>query len=47
MVKKDFCDIDDKFKIKLKDTFIYDSDPTLLTAQIEKLTRYTQSFAKF
>ena len=29
-------------KIKLKDTFIYDVDPTLLTAQIEKLTRYPQ-----
>jgi len=27
-------------KIKLKDTFVYDVDPTLLTAQIEKLTRY-------
>ena len=31
-----------KTKIKLKDTFYYDSDPTLLTAQIEKLTRYSQ-----
>ena len=29
-------------KIKLKDTFIYDTDPTILTAQIEKLTRYAQ-----
>ena len=29
-------------KIKLKDKFYYDSDPTLLTAQIEKLTRYEQ-----
>ena len=29
-------------KIKLKDTFVYDTDPTLLTAQIEKLTRYPQ-----
>ena len=29
-------------KIKLKDKFIYDTDPTLLTAQIEKLTRYPQ-----
>ena len=29
-------------KIKLKDTFIYDTDPTLLTSQIEKLTRYPQ-----
>ena len=31
-----------KTKIKLKDRFYYDSDPTLLTAQIEKLTRYPQ-----
>ena len=31
-----------KTKIKLKDKFIYDSDPTLLTSQIEKLTRYAQ-----
>ena len=31
-----------KTKIKLKDKFIYDADPTLLTAQIEKLTRYSQ-----
>jgi len=31
-----------KTKIKLKDKFYYDSDPTLLTAQIEKLTRYPQ-----
>ena len=31
-----------KTKIKLKETFIYDVDPTLLTAQIEKLTRYPQ-----
>ena len=31
-----------KTKIKLKDTFIYDTDPTLLTAQIEQLTRYPQ-----
>ena len=29
-------------KIKLKDKFIYDTDPTVLTAQIEKLTRYPQ-----
>ncbi len=29
-------------KIKLKDKFIYDSDPTILTSQIEKLTRYPQ-----
>ena len=31
-----------KTKIKLKDTFIYDTSPILLTAQIEKLTRYPQ-----
>tara|TARA_B100000700_G_C14983542_1_gene827604 strand:+ start:78 stop:1229 length:1152 start_codon:yes stop_codon:yes gene_type:complete len=31
-----------KTKIKLKDKFIYDQDPTLLTKQIEKLTRYQQ-----
>ncbi len=31
-----------KTKIKLKDKFIYDSDPTILTSQIEKLTRYQQ-----
>tara|TARA_Y100001970_G_scaffold145743_1_gene178948 strand:- start:832 stop:1983 length:1152 start_codon:yes stop_codon:yes gene_type:complete len=31
-----------KTKIKLKDKFIYDSDPTILTSQIEKLTRYKQ-----
>ncbi len=29
-----------KTKIKLKDRFIYDTDPTILTSQIEKLTRY-------
>ena len=29
-----------KSKIKLKDKFIYDTDPTILTSQIEKLTRY-------
>jgi len=29
-----------KTKIKLKDKFIYDADPTILTSQIEKLTRY-------
>ena len=28
--------------IKLKDRFFYDTDPTLLTAQIEKITRYPQ-----
>jgi len=31
-----------KTNIKLKDKFYYDTDPTLLTAQIEKLTRYSQ-----
>ena len=31
-----------KTKIKLKDKFFYDLDPTLLTAQIEKITRYPQ-----
>ena len=31
-----------KTRIKLKDKFIYDTDPTLLTSQIEKLTRYSQ-----
>ena len=31
-----------KSNIKLKDKFIYDTDPTILTAQIEKLTRYSQ-----
>ena len=31
-----------KTKIKLKDKFIYDTDPTILTSQIEKLTRYPQ-----
>jgi len=32
----------DRSNIKLKDKFYYDTDPTLLTAQIEKLTRYSQ-----
>ena len=32
----------DKSNIKLKDKFYYDTDPTLLTAQIKKLTRYSQ-----
>jgi len=32
----------DKSNINLKDKFYYDTDPTLLTAQIEKLTRYSQ-----
>ena len=31
-----------KTKIQLKDKFIYDTDPTLLTVQIERLTRYKQ-----
>ena len=31
-----------KTKFKLKDKFFYDLDPTLLTAQIEKITRYPQ-----
>jgi len=31
-----------KTNIKLKDKFYYDEDPTLITAQIEKLTRYSQ-----
>ena len=29
-------------KLKLKDKFFYDLDPTLLTAQIEKITRYPE-----
>ena len=31
-----------KTNIKIKDKFIYDKEPTLLTKQIEKLTRYSQ-----
>ena len=31
-----------KTELKLKDKFFYDTDPTLLTAQIEKITRYPQ-----
>ena len=31
-----------KTKLKLKDKFFYDMDPTLLTSQIEKVTRYTE-----
>tara|TARA_B100002051_G_scaffold24975_1_gene19459 strand:- start:1801 stop:2952 length:1152 start_codon:yes stop_codon:yes gene_type:complete len=31
-----------KTKINLKDTFIYNTDPTVLTSQIEELTRYKQ-----
>jgi len=40
--KNEIEDAAKKTKIKLKDKFIYDSDPTILTAQIEKLTRYPQ-----
>jgi len=40
--KNEIEDAVKKTKIKLKDKFIYDSDPTILTAQIEKLTRYPQ-----
>ena len=29
-----------KSKIKLKDKFYYDPDPTLITKQIEDITRY-------
>ena len=29
-----------EIKIKLKDKFYYDQDPTLITKQIEKVTRY-------
>ncbi len=32
----------DKTKFKFKEKFIYDQDPTILTKQIEKLTRYPQ-----
>ncbi len=31
-----------KTQLKLKDKFVYNTDPTLLTAQIEKITRYRQ-----
>ena len=31
----------DKSNIKIKDVFFYDKEPTLLTKQIEKLTRYS------
>ncbi len=31
-----------KTKLKLKDKFFYDTDPTLLTSQIEKVTRYPE-----
>ena len=40
--KNEIEDAVKKTKIKLKDKFIYDSDPTILTSQIEKLTRYSQ-----
>ena len=40
--KNEIEDAVKKTKIKLKDKFIYDSDPTILTSQIEKLTRYAQ-----
>ena len=32
----------DKTKIKIKEKFIYDQEPTLITKQISKLTRYEQ-----
>ena len=32
----------EKTKINLKDKFVYNIDPTILTGQIEKLTRYKQ-----
>ena len=31
-----------KTKLKLKDKYFYDTDPTLLTSQIEKITRYPE-----
>ena len=40
--KNEIEDAISKTNIKLKDKFIYDSDPTILTSQIEKLTRYPQ-----
>ncbi len=40
--KNEIEDAVKKTKIKLKDKFVYDSDPTILTSQIEKLTRYSQ-----
>jgi len=40
--KNEIKDSIKKTNIKLKDMFIYDSDPTILTSQIEKLTRYPQ-----
>ena len=40
--KNEIEDAVKKTKIKLKDKFIYNSNPTILTSQIEKLTRYSQ-----
>ena len=40
--KNEITEAISKTRIKLKDTFIYDTDPTILTSQIEKLTRYPQ-----
>tara|TARA_Y100000590_G_scaffold396875_1_gene477969 strand:- start:1937 stop:3181 length:1245 start_codon:yes stop_codon:yes gene_type:complete len=40
--KNEIEDAVKKSKIKLKDKFTYDTDPTILTSQIEKLTRYSQ-----
>ena len=40
--KKEIEEAISKTNIKLKDKFIYEKDPTLLTKQIEKLTRYPQ-----
>ena len=40
--KKEIKEAIKNTNIQLKDIFIYDTDPTLLTAQIEKLTRYPQ-----
>ena len=40
--KNEIEDAVKKTKIKLKDKFIYDSNPAILTSQIEKLTRYPQ-----
>ena len=36
-----------KQKLKLKDKFIYNTDPTKLTSQIENLTRYPQRKQNF
>ena len=40
--KKEIDEALTKTELKLKDKFFYDTDPTLLTAQIEKITRYPQ-----